>query len=159
MKIKDNKKGFSLVELMIVVTIMGILLSVVITGFAVLQKHHNANLCHLSQQTFYQKSLNYHGMRLDKNTYPDEFDDYGMPLDREKSIFLDGVTSFNSKTDELENSFKESFIDYLDQNEFMPKCPIHDNYYIIQMVDGELTISCYDKDGSLEQDHNNSTIF
>lgn len=147
---KISKKGFSMVELMIVITVLGILLSVAIPMFGTLMQAQNAIMCHLCKQTVYQKFTNYSMEDIDPDDYPDEKLD-GNP-------FLEGVYSYNQNTDKLEDVFKQSFIDYIGGEENMPTCSVDNNYFVIE-ASGDLVIECHNKDGELTEEHNNSTIF
>lgn len=147
----SNKKGYTLTELMIAVTVMGILTAVAIPAFGSLVKAQNAVTCHVSKQTFYQNYINYiEDDEIDKSKYPNEKFD-GNP-------FLEGKVKYDGSTDKLEDVFKQSFIDYIGGEENKPQCSVHKNHFVIT-AGTDITIECRDKNGELTEEHNNTTTF
>lgn len=78
-----NKKGFSLVELMIVVVIMGILIAVAIPLYGAIQDNAKNNTCESNIDVIKQNAANYYAIN-DKLATPDDiakmFDDGKLPV-------------------------------------------------------------------------------
>ncbi len=136
-----NKKGFSLVELMIVVVIMGILMAVAIPLYGAVTDNAEAKTCGTNQDEI---SLIFHKYVLIDERYTSS------------TIFNDGYTSFNSKTDEPEDAFSPEFMQFFKSGEF-PHCPVEGNYYVIEAGDDEyvIEITCYSEDGTEMTKHTN----
>ena len=151
MKKMNNKKGYTMTELLVVVTVIGILSAIAIPLFSALIEAQNTSMCHVCQQTLYQKYINYYYDDIDFSKYPDENPSNRYP-------FLEGHNSYDQSTEKLEDVFRQSFIDYMGGTENMPTCVKHDCYYVIKLG-SDLIIECHEKDGELTEEHNNSTIF
>ena len=133
-----NKKGFSLVELMIVVVIMGILIAVAIPLYGALTENARAKTCGSNQKTvktaFSKWVLNEPGREAN-------------------DLFLTNEKTFNSKTqnaeDVLDSTYLEQFLGGF------PACTSEGHYYIVTRVDSvTLDIKCYDADGNPAEQHN-----
>ena len=156
----NNKKGFTMVELLIVVALLGIFATVSIPLFGSLIQSQNASTCNVCQMSVYESYLNWdietgNWKKSDwEEKYPDE-----VSRKDDSNPFLTETTSYNSKTDTLEGAFRQSFIDELSNGiDFVPTCPKSGNYYVISW-NGDLVIECYDNTDNLENGHNNSTSF
>lgn len=160
MKHIDNKKGYTLIELIVVVAVMGILTSVAVVSISALTKYYNTQMCFATKQsiiaayTEWQNKYPTYDKEKDKEIeekYPDE------PRYWPRSNpFLDNVNSYNSSTDEFENIFKQSFVDELNESCVELSCPLKNHYYVIAYNGIDLTITCYDENGNPTPDHNNS---
>lgn len=133
-----NKKGFSLVELMIVVVIMGILMAVAIPLYGALTENARAKTCGSNQKAvisaFSKWVLNESGRDAD-------------------DLFITSEKSFNSKTQKAEDVLEESYLE-----QFLggfPVCTSEGHYYVVTKVDSiTLDIQCYDADGNPAEKHN-----
>ena len=138
MRKRLNKKGFSLVELMIVVVILGILISVAVPLYGALTENARAKTCGSNQKTvvtaFSKWVLNEPGR--DAN-----------------DLFLTNEKSFNSKTQNAEDVLDSTYIE-----QFLggfPECTSEGHYYVVTRVDSvTIKIECYDADGNLAEKHN-----
>lgn len=93
-----NKKGFSLVELMIVVVIMGILIAVAIPLYGAIQDNANNKTCSSNMKAIKEAAANYKAQN-NKNATPDEVkamfddDDVHCPIENaEYTITIDANT-------------------------------------------------------------------
>lgn len=121
-----NRKGFSLVELMIVVVIMGILIAVAIPLYGAITKNAERRTCQDNQRTIrtvYARAI------LNENT-----GDIG-------SVFQDGKTSFNSSTDNPNAVFISTFMEGFENGE-LPHCPVDGTYYTITTDGTDITVTC-----------------
>lgn len=122
-----NKKGFSLVELMIVVVIMGILIAVAVPLYNAVTKNAEKRTCQDNQRTIRAVYARY------------VLDDHG---NKTNPIFKPGHNSFNGATDNPEAVFEEEFLNGFDGHEF-PECPIDGAYYTITFdADVDIVIAC-----------------
>lgn len=135
-----NKKGFSLVELMIVVVIMGILIAVAIPLYNAVTGNAEANTCGSNQRLIRGSFANWVIMDNNNTAY---------------KVFLDGKTSFNGKTDTDTDVFTQNFLERFDDGHF-PACPGNGCYYVVTIVDATtLSVVCYNEDGSVNNTHEN----
>lgn len=136
-----NKKGFSLVELMIVVVIMGILIAVAIPLYNAVTDNAEANTCGSNQRLIRGSFANWVVMENDNTAY---------------KVFKDGKTSYNGKTDIDDTEvFTEEFLERFDDKHF-PACPSEGCYYTVSVVDATtLLIECHNEDGSVNTKHEN----
>ena len=138
MRKKTNKKGFSLVELMIVVVILGILIAVAVPLYGALTENARAKTCGSNQKTvktaFSKWVLNEPGR------------DAG-------DLFLTNEKKFNSKTQNAEDVFDSTYLE-----QFLggfPVCTSEGHYYIVEMENSvTIEIKCYDADGNPADKHN-----
>ena len=156
----NNKKGFSMIELLVAVAVLGIFTAFAIPLFGSLIQSQNASICNLNQLTVYESYLIWENEADNRSKteweeeYPDE-----VALRHSSNPFLSNASSYNSKDNTLEQVFRQSFIDELRKvDDFTPTCAKEDSYYVISW-NGSLQITCYDKNGDIEQGHNNSTKF
>ena len=78
-----NKKGFSLVELMIVVVIMGILIAVAIPLYGAIQDNAKNKTCKNNIVAIRSNATNYYasnGVKADPTTLASTFDDKKLPV-------------------------------------------------------------------------------
>ena len=78
-----NKKGFSLVELMIVVVIMGILIAVAIPLYGAIQDNAKNKTCKNNIVAIRSNATNYYasnGVKADPTTLASTFDDKVLPV-------------------------------------------------------------------------------
>lgn len=122
-----NKKGFSLVELMIVVVIMGILIAVAIPLYGAITKNAEKRTCQDNQRTIRAVYAKYNLNEADGST---------------RSIFKSGKTSFNGATDDPAATFEEGFLQGFEGGE-LPHCPVDGSHYTITISGGvDLVIAC-----------------
>ena len=135
-----NKKGFSLVELMIVVVIMGILVAVAIPLYNAVTGNAEANTCGSNQRMVRGAFATWVIMDSENTAY---------------KIFKDGKTSYNGKTDVDTDVFTQDFMDRFDEGHF-PTCPTNGCYYAVTIVDATtISVVCYNEDGSVNNTHEN----
>ena len=133
-----NKKGFSLVELMIVVVIMGILVAVAIPLFGAVTENAEANTCGANQRLIRGAFANW-AIGDSKNTA--------------FNVFNDGYTEYDSRTDTDTEVFEQEFLERFDDGR-LPGCSVDGCYYIIKPTDSTtLVIECYNEDGTLNTQH------
>lgn len=119
-----NKKGFSLVELMIVVVIMGILIAVAIPLYGAVTSNAEKRTCQDNQRTIravYARTV------LNESNGNIE------------SIFLPGKTSYNGE--DPETIFTEDFLKGFEGGE-LPKCPVDGTHYTITSSGADVVITC-----------------
>lgn len=134
-----NKKGFSLVELMIVVVIMGILIAVAIPLYGAVTDSAEAKSCGSNQRIIRAAFANWVLMDDKLNTAD--------------TLFLTSAKSFNGKTQNAEDVFASEFLERFDNGEF-PSCPDKDSYYVVTKVDDKtIKIECFDENGNLRTKH------
>lgn len=122
-----NRKGFSLVELMIVVVIMGILIAVAVPLYGAITKNAEKRTCQDNQRTIRAAHARY------------VLDDIG---NKSNVIFKDGHSSFNGSSQKPEDVFKEDFLDCFDGSS-LPKCPVDGAYYTVSFdSDVDIVITC-----------------
>lgn len=136
-----NKKGFSLVELMIVVVIMGILVAVAIPLYNAVTGNAEAKTCGSNQRMIRGTFANWVIMNNNENNAT--------------TLFKDGNTSFNGKTQKPEDVFSEEFLGLFDDGT-LPGCSVDGCYYVVTKVDSKnIDIKCYDENGNLNTTHEN----
>ncbi len=122
-----NRKGFSLVELMIVVVIMGILIAVAIPLYGAVTKNAEKRTCQDNQRTIRAVYARYVLNEADGST---------------RSIFKAGKTSFNGATDTPEATFEDGFLEGFENGE-LPHCPVDGSHYTITITsDVDFSITC-----------------
>ena len=133
-----NKKGFSLVELMIVVVIMGILIAVAIPLYGAITENAEANTCGANQRLIRGSFANW--VIMENTNTADK-------------VFKSGYTEFDGSTQKPEDVFVEEFIERFDGNEF-PECPVDGCYYTVEKVDATtILIQCHHEDGTVNAKH------
>jgi general secretion pathway protein G len=70
--IKNNKKGFSLIELMVVIIILGLLASLVVPGLLEKSEKAKNKIACIQMKNLKEAVLNY---KMEKNKYPKELKD------------------------------------------------------------------------------------
>lgn len=134
-----NKKGFSLVELMIVVVIMGILVAVAIPLYDAITDNAKAKTCGSNQRIIRGAFSNW--VLSDANNNAD-------------GVFKTDVKSFNSSTQKAEDVFVQAFLDQFEKGE-IPSCSIEEHYFVIEKVDNlSVDVKCYAEDGTEATKHN-----
>ena len=133
-----NKKGFSLVELMIVVVIMGILIAVAIPLYGALTENAERKTCQDNQRTMRAMYASWVLMAQEN--------DIG-------SFFGgNGKTSFNANTEKAEDVLPAEYIESFDDG-VLPKCPVEGHYYVISKLDdNSINVQCYHND-AVDTDH------
>ncbi len=122
-----NRKGFSLVELMIVVVIMGILIAVAVPLYNAVTDNAEKRTCQDNQRVIRSA---YTRCALDDSE------------NKVNSIFNDGYNSFNGSSDDQKAVFKTEFLDCF-ENGKLPECPVHGTHYIISFnSDVDIVIEC-----------------
>ncbi|MGN1162155.1 MAG: competence type IV pilus major pilin ComGC [Candidatus Fimenecus sp.] len=119
-----NKKGFSLVELMIVVVIMGILIAVAVPLYGAVTGNAEKRTCQDNQRTIrtvYARTV----LNEDNGNI--------------ESIFLPGKTSYNGEAPDT--VFTEDFLKGFEGGE-LPKCPVDGTHYIITTSGSDISVSC-----------------
>ena len=131
-----NKKGFSLVELMIVVVIMGILVAVAIPLYGAITANAERKTCGSNQQIIREMFARY--CVADAN--------------RTSATLLPNGGSYDAKNGS-DSDIDTSFFDAFDDGK-LPSCPLEGHYYVITAVrDIEIKIECHNPDGSLCTEH------
>ncbi len=133
-----NKKGFSLVELMIVVVIMGILIAVAIPLYGAITANAEAKTCRTNQENI--RAV---------------FAKYCVSDGTKTASTLLQSGSYSSKpgsTDTIDPEFAASF------DGGFPQCPVDGHYYLIEKVsDYEISIKCCDADGNTYAKHSSAS--
>lgn len=138
-KIMNNKKGFSLVELMIVVVVMGILVAVAVPLYDAVTDNAKAKTCGSNQRIIRGAISNW--ILSDSNHTVD-------------TLFKTSEKQFNGKTQNPEDVFEESFLEQFENGEF-PECSVEDHYFVVEKIDNlTIQIKCYDADGNEAEKHN-----
>ena len=131
-----NKKGFSLVELMIVVVIMGILIAVAIPLYGSITENAERKTCGSNQSLIREMFAKYCVMDSDNTS---------------ATLLPDGeFSSKDGNTDGIAPEFIASF------DEKFPECPLDGHYYVIKTVPGEeysIDIKCHDANGNVVASH------
>lgn len=139
-KIMNNKKGFSLVELMIVVVIMGILVAVAVPLYDAVTDNAKAKTCGSNQRIIRGAFSNW--LLSDAEHTAD-------------TLFKTTDKRFDGSTQKPEDVFVESFLDQFENGVF-PECSLEDHYFVVEKIDNlTLEIKCYDADGNEAEKHNN----
>ncbi len=131
-----NKKGFSLVELMIVVVIMGILIAVAIPLYGAITENAEKKTCKSNQALIREMFAKYCVAENGKTATT--------------LLGADGTySSKNGATEGIDEEFFNSFDDGF------PKCSLGDHYYVVTKIsEHDISIKCYDKNDALEATHN-----
>ena len=133
-----NKKGFSLVELMIVVVIMGILVAVAIPLYSALTDKARTNVCRNNQDTVRTSFAKWVLMDAEHNA---------------NTLFSTSTKSFNGKTQDAETILADDFLACFEEG-VLPSCPEEGHYYIIsRATDETINVKCVADDGTIEEDH------
>lgn len=123
-----NRKGFSLVELMVVVVIMGILIAVAVPLYGAITKNAEKRTC----------QSNMHSIRTVASKFAYKDNDGK----RAVSFFNAGYTNFNGASDSPEAVFKAEFLADFEGSEF-PKCPVTGEYYtVVVNANGDVEVRC-----------------
>lgn len=133
-----NKKGFSLVELMIVVVIMGILVAVAIPLYGAVTDNAREKTCKNNQRDVRAMFAKY--ILSDQNNSA-------------QTLFKNGATTFDGSSGESETDvFDEEFLASFDGGR-LPTCPEDNHYYRITIVSPtEIKVECM-ASGSVDDEH------
>ncbi len=132
-----NKKGFSLVELMIVVVIMGILVAVAIPLYGAITDNARANTCRNNQRDVRAVFARYILVNQANSAY---------------TLFTNGASSFDGSSQNAEDVLDPEFLSYFSENT-LPTCPEEDHYYKITAVSPtEIKVECM-ASGSVDDEH------
>lgn len=128
-RVLQNKKGFTLVELMIVVVIMGVLVAVAIPIFNSVTKGVEANACHANCEII-EKAAQQYLLDVGHETVESITGNSGSVT----------ITSPEDASAKLPADFLKCF----KNNEF-PQCPSDDCTYVIysDVANGDMTVSVY----------------
>lgn len=132
-----NKKGFSLVELMIVVVIMGILIAVAIPLYGAITENAEKKTCLANQTVIHEM-----------------FAKYCLMEDGRTSADLLPTGEYNTK-DDAPGTIDNTFFSFFEEG-ILPGCSLEGHYFVIKANDGQpysIKIECYDADGNLESTH------
>ncbi len=135
-----NKQGFTLVELMIVVVILGILVAVAVPIFSAVTKNARKKTCLANETIIKRASVQYMANESVEDVY---------------GIFVanaGGGTSTTSVTissqADAESKLNPVFLSYFDGNKF-PECPADGHYTLTVSAANDnksLDVSCSDED-------------
>ena len=131
-----NKKGFSLVELMIVVVIMGILIAVAIPLYQGVQDTARRNTCKNNQRDVRAVYANYILTGESKSI---------------NTLFLTSDTEFNGKTDNAQSFFDADFLNKFSDGA-LPTCPEENHYYVIKQDGDNILVRCVEN-GVVDDEH------
>ena len=131
-----NKKGFSLVELMIVVVIMGILIAVAIPLYGAVTANAEKRTCQSNLENMHSMFAKYCVMDKDNTA---------------STLLPNGSYSTKAgSTDTVAQEFLESF-----ENDELPHCSVDGHYYVITKIDSyTIDIQCYDGETNAPSEHN-----
>lgn len=138
MKLRKNKKGFSLVELMIVVVIMGILIAVAIPLYNGIVEKSRQNVCQSNQRTVRSCFAEWILMDGSNNA---------------STLFKTAEKVFDaSKGQKPEDVFPPEFLNFFEDGVF-PECPEENHYYrITYLNNSEIKVECI-ADGTVDDGH------
>ncbi len=132
-----NKKGFSLVELMIVVVIMGILIAVAIPLYGAITENAEKKTCLANQTVIHEM-----------------FAKYCLMDDGKTSKDLLPTGAYNTK-EKNPDDIDDAFFQFFEYGE-LPGCSLEGHYFIIKInnnQDYSIKIECYDAEGNLDATH------
>ena len=132
-----NKKGFSLVELMIVVVIMGILIAVAIPLYGAITENAEKKTCLANQTVIHEM-----------------FAKYCLMDDGKTSADLLPTGEYNTK-ENVAGTIDPEFFSFFEYGE-LPGCSLDGHYFVIKVnnnQDYSIVIECYDAEGNLEATH------
>jgi len=115
---KLNKKGFTLVELMIVVVILGILVAIAVPIYSVVTKNAEKKTCFSNMRMITSTCIQYY---MEHESY-------------DGLIPAAGTDDFNSLT------FPQEYLDKFDQGG-VPECPAGGNYKVV-IVEDSVKVTC-----------------
>ena len=133
-----NKKGFSLVELMMVVVIMGILIAVAIPLYGAITDNAREKTCKNNQREVRAMFAKY--ILMDQNNSA-------------QTLFKNGASSFDGSSGQNPaDVFDDVFLASFDGNK-LPTCPEENHYYKITIVSQtEIKVECM-ASGNVDDEH------
>lgn len=132
-----KRKGFSLVELMIVVVIMGVLVAVAIPLYGAVTDSARAKTCKNNQREVRAMFAKY--IIMDENNSVDTF-------------FITSQKSFDGAVQNPEDVFAPEFLASFDGGT-LPDCPEDDHHYkIYKLNESTIKVECI-SDGVADEDH------
>lgn len=130
MRMKKNKKGFSLVELMIVVVIMGILIAVAVPVYNVLVEKSERTVCETNQNTITTCFAKWVLMDAKNNA---------------STLFLTDSKTFDGHTQVAEEVLDPVYIQCF-EDKALPECPVEGHKLIIKRVnDEQIEVQCVEE--------------
>lgn len=134
---KLSKKGFSLVELMIVVVILGILIAVAIPVYDAIVENAREKTCKSNQQEVRSVFTKYILMDGEHNA---------------DTLFLTSTKEFDGSKDNETAVLAPEFLNFF-ENGTLPACPDKDHHYVIKKVDDvTISVQCF-KGNKVDEDH------
>ena len=132
-----NKKGFSLVELMIVIVIMGILVAVAVPLYDAITASAEKKTCFSNQKIIHEAFTRYCLMEEGNTAF---------------TLLLSG--EYNTKEGNVDDVDPE-FFQFFEDGE-LPGCPLEGHYFVIKTIgdyEYSIKIECYDAEDNLMTSH------
>ena len=120
-KFMKSKKGFTLVELMIVVVIMAILVAVAVPIFSAVTKNAQRKTCDANRREIVAQVSNYCMGGGDDGTLVTTAGEFQIKSDGKKGAVVDGK-ELAPYTDDIDEMFQE-----------IPACPVKDAVYTVKV--------------------------